>query len=112
MEPELRKHLSGKPPDSPVLSADFMTNYLAFGPVRRRVGKSREAHLPLIAELTAARHLTTELIAEAERIRSELPGMPDRLVRRRIRDYFNRARMRLGPVAHAGVVRLEDEIHA
>jgi hypothetical protein len=110
LKPKLQELMSSAPPDSPVMSADFMVNYLAFGPVRRRVGKAREARLPLIMELTATRHLTPELLDEAKRIREEIGDLPDRLIRRRVRDYLDQARMRLGPVANAGVTRLEDKL--
>lgn len=112
LKAKLRQLMPGAPPDSPVMSADFMVNYLAFGPVRKKLGKAREAHLPLIMELTATGHLTKELLEEAERIRKEIKDLPDRLVRRQIRDYLDQARMRLGPIAHAGGARLEDDLLA
>lgn len=106
----LRDAMAAEPPDSPVLSADFMVNYLAFGPVRRKVGKATEAHLPLMMELSTARYLTPELLAEAERLREQLKDLPDRVVRRRVRDYLDRARRSLGPIANAGVGELADEL--
>lgn len=110
IEPKLRDAMAVEPPDSPVLSADFMVNYLAFGPVRRKVGKAREAHLPLMMELGTVRYLTPELLAEAENLREELKDLPDRVVRRRVRDHLDRARRRLGPIAKAGVEELDDEL--
>jgi hypothetical protein len=110
LKPKLRDAMAVEPPDSPVLSADFMVNYLAFGPVRRKVGKAKEAHLPLMMELGTARYLTPELLAEAESLREELKDLPDRVVRRRVRDHLDRARRRLGPIAKAGVRELDDEL--
>ena len=110
LKPKLRALMTVKPPDSPVLSADFMVNYLAFGPARRKVGKSKEAHLPLMMELGTARYLTPELLAEAENLREEMRGLPDRVVRRKVRDHLDRARLRLGPIAMAGVGELDDEL--
>ena len=110
LKPRLRNAMAAEPPDSPVLSADFMVNYLAFGPVRRKVGKAKEAHLPLMMELGTAGYLTPELLAEAEKLRQELKELPDRVVRRRIRDHLDRARRRLGPIAKAGVGDLDDEL--
>jgi hypothetical protein len=98
------------PPDSPVLSADFMVNYLAFGPIRRKVGKAKEAHLPLMMDLGTARYLTPELLAEAESLREDLKSLPDRIVRRRVRDHLDRARLRLGPIAKAGLTEIADDI--
>jgi hypothetical protein len=110
LEPRLREVMAGHPADSPVLSADFMVNYLAFGPVRRKLAKGKEVHLPLIMELGTARYLTPELLAEAESLREELKDLPDRVVRRRVRDHLDRARRRLGPIARAGVRDLDDEL--
>jgi hypothetical protein len=109
LKPRLRAAMEGEPPNSPVLSADFMVNYLAFGPVRRKVGKAKESHLPLMMELSTARYLTPDLLTEAESLREELKDLPDRVVRRRVRDHLDRARRRLGPIAKAGVGELGDE---
>lgn len=109
LTPKLRDAMAGQPPDSPVLSADFMVNYLAFGPVRKRVGKTKEAHLPLMMDLESARYLSPELLAEADNLREELKDLPDRVVRRRVRDHLDRARQRLGPIAKAGVGELGDD---
>ena len=110
LKPKLRTAMVAEPPDSPVLSADFMVNYLAFGPIRRKVGKAKEAHLPLMMELGTARYLTPELLTEAETLREELKDLPDRVVRRRVRDHLDRARRSLGPIAKAGVGELDDEL--
>ena len=110
LTPKLRDAMVAGPPDSPVLSADFMVNYLAFGPVRRRVGKAKEAHLPLIMELETVRYLTPELLAEADSLREDLKDLPDRIIRRRIRDHLDRARWRVGPIAKAGLGELDDEL--
>ncbi len=109
LKPKLSDAMSSAPPDSPVLSTDFMVNYLAFGPVRMKVGKAKEAHLPLMMELGTARYLTPELLSEAERLREEMKDLPERIVRRRIRDHLDRARRSLGPIAMAGVGELDDE---
>lgn len=112
LAPRLRQAMSGPPPESPVLSADFLVNYLAFGPVRRRVSKSKQAHLPLIMDLGTARYLTPDILAEAEVIRDGLKDLPERVVRRRIRDFLDRARRRIGPIAEAGLAALDDELVA
>lgn len=110
LKPRLRQAMKEEPPDSPVLSADFMINYLAFGPLRKRVGKTREAHLPFTMELGTARYLTPELMSEAEKVREGLKNLPDRVVKRRVRDMLDKARRNLGRIAKGGVEDLEDEI--
>lgn len=102
LKPKLREIMRGEPPDSPVLSADFLVNYLAFGPMRRKIDKVSEARLPLLLELGSARYLTPELLTEADSLRDELRGLSDRVIRRRVRDHLDRARQRLGPIARAG----------
>ena len=61
--------MNSEPPDSPVMSADFMVNYLAFGPVRRKVGKGKQSHLPLLMVFNATRYLTPEILSQAEKVR-------------------------------------------
>ncbi|WP_157256668.1 hypothetical protein [Methyloversatilis discipulorum] len=99
----LRPLMNEAPPDSPVMSADFLVNYLAFGPVRRHVTKSKESHLPLLMVLGGATSLTPDLMAEAESIRAQLKEMPERVVRRQVRDYLDRAKSRIGPIAKMGI---------
>jgi hypothetical protein len=110
LQPKLRAAMRAEPPDSPVLSADFMVNYLAFGPVRKRVGRAKTGLMPLIMGIGTARYLTPELLAEAETLREELKDLPDRVVRRRVRDHLDQARLRLGPIARAGSSLLADEL--
>jgi hypothetical protein len=61
-------------------------------------------------QLGTARYLTPELMAEAESLREELRDLPDRAVRRRVREYLDRARRRIGPIARAGLGELDDEV--
>lgn len=91
------------PPDSPVMSADFLVNYLTFGPMRGRVSKNKESHLPLLMVLGGATKLTPEIIAEAENLRAQLAGTPERVIRRQVRDHLDRARARIGAIANLGM---------
>jgi hypothetical protein len=106
---ELKKRLDGAVPSSPVMSADFLSGYLAFGPNRRRLTGSLEKRLPLSAEVVPLDLLPPELLEYAEQVRSELDGLPERIVNRRIRDSLDAARSRLGTLAQGGMeVRLDD----
>lgn len=100
---KLRGHMSNPPPDSPVMSADFLVNYLAFGPMRKRVTKAKESSLPLLMVIGGATQLTPDLIAEAESLRSKLKDLPERVVRRHVRDYLDKARSQIGPIAKLGM---------
>lgn len=106
----LKSLMDSQPPDSPVMSADFLVNYLAFGPMRRRVTKAKESHLPLLMVLGGATQLTPELITEAENLRAQLKGLPERVVRRQVRDHLDRARSRIGPIANLGMDDVDDAL--
>jgi hypothetical protein len=110
LKPKLAALMTEPAPDSPVLSADFLVNYLAFGPIRRRVTKDAEAHLPLLMVLSAASRLTPELMAEAEALRTQMKDLPERVVRRQVRDRLDQARARIGPIAVQGVDEVEDAV--
>jgi hypothetical protein len=102
--------MSEVPPDSPVMSADFLVNYLAFGPMRRRVTKDAESHLPLLMVLGNAAQLTPELMTEAENVRNQLKDLPERLIRREVRDRLDRARASIGPVANQGMDEVDEAV--
>lgn len=106
----LRGLMHEPPPDSPVMSADFLVNYLAFGPLRRRVNKSAESHLPLLMVLGNAVQLTPELMAEAEALRTQLKDLPERLIRRQVRDRLDRARASIGPIANLGMDEVDEVV--
>jgi hypothetical protein len=57
----------------------------------------------------ATKHLTPEILIQAEKLRVELKDLPERLIRRRIRDLLDRARQNIGPIATAGLAPLDDE---
>ena len=106
----LRSSMNAQPPDSPVMSADFLVNYLAFGPMRKRVTKAKESTLPLLMIIGGATQLTPDLIAEAENIRSQLRDLPERVIRRQVRDHLDKARSRIGPVANLGMDEVDDAL--
>jgi hypothetical protein len=87
---------------SPVLSLDFLTNYLAVGPLRRQLAKSTECRLPLMLDMSAAEAVPAELLDIAERTRADMAGQSERLIRRNVRDRLDREKLVLGAVAVAG----------
>ncbi len=88
---------------SPLMSPDFLLNYLAFGPVRRRVSKATEAGLPIFLGSSIVPILPQELIEIADRVRRENAGLPEHILRRRVRDDLDKARLRIGPIALGGL---------
>jgi hypothetical protein len=95
--------ISGKVPPSPVMSADFLTNYLAFGPLRDRVGGAKTAGLPVSIDPSAVQGLTPELVELARTVRKEAEGLPEHVIRRRVRDALDAARRRTGQVTARGL---------
>ncbi len=110
LENKLRRSMGNPPPDSPVMSADFLVNYLAFGPMRKRVTKAKESSLPLLMVIGGVTQLTPELIAEAENLRAQLKDLPERVVRRQVRDHLDKARSRIGPIAKLGMDEIDDAL--
>jgi hypothetical protein len=99
----LAVRLGKKPPASPVMSADFLMGYLSIGPMRGLVGKDVEAAFPLSVDAGLIQHLTPELLAQADRIRDESKGDPERTIRRKVRDSLDEARRRVGPISASGL---------
>lgn len=88
-----------EPPDSPILSLDFLAQYLTIGPGRSRVPKDSLRGLHVFFEPRLVSFLTKELVAEATRIRAEMKDKPEWVIRRRVRDHLDEARRRMGPLA-------------
>ena len=78
--------------------------------MRRRVTRESESQLPLTLEPSLVQYLTPALIDEAEAIRKRLVGVPQRVVKREVRDMLDRARLRIGPVGRAGMRDVSEEI--
>lgn len=106
----LREFVAGKVPHSPVLSPDFLTNYLAFGPVRRQVSKGREVSLPVVLDVSVTEYLPPELIALAEKVREEMQGSPEFLIRRKVRDSLDAAKARRGVMAEGGLRAAHEDL--
>jgi hypothetical protein len=99
----LREELGSKAPASPVMSPDFMVNYLSVGPLRARLGKSSERDLPLaVKDLTATDALPTELLDAAEEVRFRLRDAPEHVIRREVRDRLDAERGRIRELAQEG----------
>lgn len=105
----LQEHLAGRIPSSPVMSPDFLTNYLAFGPLRRNVAKDRELTLPIALGSALTEFLSPEIVREAERVREKFAHLPERRMRRQIRDAMDRARRREGQLAGAGLSGVREQ---
>jgi hypothetical protein len=107
---ELRERLRDKPPASPAISPDFMLNYLAVGPVRARLSRQTEETLPLMLNMSILDAVPKDLVELADLLRKELVDLAPHVVRRKIRDTLDEARVLLGAQAQAGEAGLTEEI--
>ena len=103
VDKEIRATLESRAPATPVMSADFLVNYLSIGPIRSRVAKNAEATLPIALDMGSFAELPSDLLDEAVRIRWEAGDLPEHIVRRRVRDCLDRAKRRPGHMVGEGI---------
>jgi len=113
---ELEKSLGKDAPPVPVISPDFLADYIAYGPQRGRVSKATEAAMPVAFFDTLSDHIPAELIQIAEDLRREYGADCERVLRRKLRDNLDGMRARGGKIAAGGFAeireRIEQEIQA
>jgi hypothetical protein len=107
---ELESRINGRPPASPAISPDFMLRYLSIGPVRARLSKQTEQVLPLMLNMSILDAVPPELLELSDALRKDLAGLPSHVIRRKIRDMLDEARLLIGARGKAGQTGLTDEI--
>lgn len=107
---ELDSRIEGRPPASPAISPDFMLRYLSIGPVRARLSKQTEQVLPLMLNMSILDAVPPELLELSDSLRKDLAGLPSHVIRRKIRDMLDEARLLIGARGKAGQSGLTDEI--
>lgn len=107
---EIRAKLENRAPTTPVMSADFLVNYLSIGPIRSRVSRDAERSLPVALDMGSFAELPSDLLNEAERIRQEAGDSPEYIVRRRVRDCLDSAKRRPGQMSKEGIQTVLDAI--
>lgn len=80
---------------SPVMSIDFLFKYLAYGPARHIAHESPNDIQRIFAD-DIIDIIPEDLMAVAHSVRVNCTGLPDYIVRRRIRDALDRARLTVG----------------
>ena len=83
-------------PPSPLLSLSFLINNLNFGPARRHVRKGDELSLPLLLDIELSESLPHDIMEIADRVRRENEGLPEYVIRRKVRDAIDKARINRG----------------
>jgi hypothetical protein len=107
---KLRDFILGKVPDSPVMSPDFLANYLAFGPVRRSISKNSESSLPVVFDYSVVDYFPMELVELAKRVREEFQGSPEHIIQRKVRDKLDAAKARQGILAKGGTSAIMEDL--
>lgn len=95
---------------SPLMTPDFLSNYLSFGPIRRRVPKDVERNLPVVIDTSIVASLPKEIIEVAAEARKEAAGLPDYRVQRAVRDRVEEAKRRRGRLAEGGLGAVAEKL--
>ncbi len=105
----LREEFSSIPPPSPLLSLSFLINNLVFGPHRRFTDKAEQPFLPLLLDVEMSESLPHDILQIADKVRSENEGLPEYVIRRKVRDAIDRARHQRGCFGYSTVLDSDDE---
>lgn len=112
VEKNIKENLEGDTPSTPVMSADFLVNYLSIGPIRSKLTKEFESTLPIALDVGLFNELPSDLLLEAERIRQDAGNLPEHIIRRRVRDSLDAAKRRPGQIGREGIQAVLDTIIA
>lgn len=96
IQSDIKNELNKKAPVSPLLSLSFMLNNMIFGPSRSFTSKSNSLSIPLILDIEMSESMPHDLLEVADKIRKENEGLPDYVIRRKVRDALDRARRKKG----------------
>ena len=77
---------------SPLMSFAYLLNSMIFGPERNRVGKVAEQSLPLFLDDELTESTPVEFLKMVNQIRQDNEGLPERVIRRKVRDYIDQER--------------------
>ena len=103
VDERIKVELENNAPQSPVMSADFLVNYLSVGPMRSKVNRDADYSLPIALDVGELEEIPEDLLLEAQRIRAEAGGLSEHIVRRRVRDCLDAAKRRPGRITAEGI---------
>ena len=109
-EEKLKESLGPTAPSAPVISPDFLADYLAVGPNRGLMSKATEATLPVAMFDMLPDHLPTELLEIADGVRKECGSIDGRLMRRKLRDVVEDLKRTKGPISKGGFAAVREKI--
>jgi hypothetical protein len=109
-EQKLKESLGPTAPSAPVISPDFLADYLAVGPNRSQLSKVTESTLPVAMFDMLPDHIPVELLAIADDVRRECGTIDVRLMRRKLRDVVEDLKSRKGPLSRGGFAVVRQKI--
>jgi hypothetical protein len=92
----LREEFQKSAPGSPLLSISFLINSLNFGPARGRITEQGKLSLPLLLDIEMAESMPHDILEIADSVRNVNEGLPEYVIRRKVRDAIDQARRRKG----------------
>lgn len=99
------------PPISPLMSLDFLSSYLSFGPSRSKLDRTHEQLLPIFLDMDLADNMPRELIEIANQVRKSNEGLPEHIVSRKVRDACDGMKRRYGRITKSAVESAQHAAH-
>jgi len=90
------------------MSLSFLLNTISFGGHRTESCKGTEPAIPLILDIEMSESMPHDIIRLAEDVRRENEGLPDYVIRRKVRDAIDRARRHWGCFNRNPVINGDD----
>ncbi|MBI1387215.1 MAG: hypothetical protein GC154_02045 [bacterium] len=108
IEQSLKDRLVNYKQVSPIMSLDFLSNYVSLYP-HKNLSSKENFISPIFLDKNFCEYIPKELIAIAEVIRKECANLPPHIVKRRIRDKLDEQKRRVGSLVSGGLRVLSDE---
>ena len=109
---ELTSRLGPNAPASPAISPDFMSQYLRIGPLRTAIERELWTSLPIVTDISRYALFPKDLITRADELREAHEGLDESIIRRRVRDELNKAKLQRGPASMGGIQRMMATVEA
>lgn len=90
----LRQEFQKDAPGSPLLSITFLINSMNFGPARSRAQEMSKITLPVLLDIEMKESMPHDILVIADSVRKEHEGLPEYVIRRKVRDAIDYARKR------------------
>jgi hypothetical protein len=104
----LRDEFPNRTPPSPLLSLSFLINNLTFGENRRFTNKADLESLPLLLDVEMSESQPQDILIIADDVRMGNEGLPDYVIKRKVRDAIDRARRSHGCSIYSNSFDLDD----